>query len=192
MADQAHGPLVLVADDEVHTTVMLSRIFEREGYTVQSVHDGVDALEAAQNLLPDLILLDIQMPRMNGFDVLRGLRENPRTSSIPTIIVTAKARQPTDVAHGLNLGADDFIHKPFDPRELLARAQSKIRSRHLEDILQRRTQELEALLKVGEELNQHLETTDILQLVPSLALNLLPGNVAAIYQFDENLNLLNK
>ena len=109
---------------------------------------------------------------MDGFDVLRALRDNLATASIPTIIVTAKARQPTDVAHGLSLGADDFIHKPFDPRELLARAQSKIRARQLEEALQRRTQELEALLRVGEELNQHVEVNDLLQLVPYLALDL--------------------
>jgi signal transduction histidine kinase/CheY-like chemotaxis protein len=188
--DLSHTPVVLVADDEVHTTVMLARIFEREGYKVHSVHDGVAALDAAQLLHPDLILLDIQMPRMDGFDVLRALRENPQTASIPTIIVTAKARQPTDVAHGLNLGADDFVHKPFDPRELLARAQSKIRAHQLEETLQRRTHELEALLRVGEELNEHLEVNDIIKLVPYLALDLLPGDVAAIYQFDDQLAVL--
>jgi len=191
MSDAKNPPLVLVADDEVHTTVMLSRIFEREGYRVQSANDGMAALEAAQRFLPDLILLDIQMPRMNGFEVLSALRENPATTTIPTIIVTAKARQPTDVAYGLNLGADDFIHKPFDPRELLARAESKIRARQLEETLQRRTQELEALLRVGEELNQHLEVNDLLNLIPYLALDLLPGDLAAIYQFDEHQKLSN-
>jgi signal transduction histidine kinase len=191
MSEQHNRPLVLVADDEIHTTVMLARIFEREGYGVQSVNDGAAALDMAQKILPDLILLDIQMPLMDGFEVLSALRENSRTATIPTIIVTAKARQPTDVAHGLNLGADDFIHKPFDPRELLARAESKIRARRLEDTLQRRTQELEALLRVGEELNQHLEVNDLLSLVPYLVLDLLPGDLAAIYQFDEGQKLLN-
>jgi signal transduction histidine kinase len=191
MSERRNAPLVLVADDEIHTTVMLARIFEREGYQVQSANDGISALDLAQKLLPDLILLDIQMPLMNGFEVLSALKENPITATIPTIIVTAKARQPSDVAHGLNLGADDFIHKPFDPRELLARAESKIRSHQLEETLQRRTQELEALLRVGEELNQHLEVNDLLNLVPYLALDLLPGVLAAIYQFDENHKLLN-
>jgi signal transduction histidine kinase len=191
MSKPQDSPLVLVADDEIHTTVMLARIFEREGYRIHTANDGAAALDAAQKLLPDLILLDIQMPLMNGFEVLSALRENPLTATIPTIIVTAKARQPTDVAHGLNLGADDFIHKPFDPRELLARAENKIRSRQLEETLQRRTQELEALLRVGEELNQHLEVNDLLNLIPYLVLDLLPGDLAAIYQFDEKQNLLN-
>jgi two-component system, NtrC family, sensor kinase len=190
MSEQKDIPLVLVADDEVHTTIMLARIFEREGYQVQSVHDGAAAVNAAQHLLPDLILLDVQMPVMNGFDALRSLRENSLTANIPTIIITAKARQPSDVAHGLNLGADDFVHKPFDPRELLARAESKIRARKLEDALQRRSQELEALLRVGEELNQHLEVKDLLNLVPYLVLDLLPGHLSAIYHLDDNRNLI--
>lgn len=187
----AHNPpLVLVADDETHTTAMLTRVFEREGFQVESVHDGIAALNTAQRILPDLILLDVQMPLMNGFDVLRSLRTNPLTESIPTIIITAKARQPTDVAHGLDLGADDFVHKPFDPRELLARAQSKIRARKLEEALQRGSQELEALLRVGEELNQHLELKDLLTLVPYLVLDLLPGSLAAIYQLNEKKELV--
>ncbi len=191
MSQHEAAPLVLVADDEAHTTVMLARIFEREGYQVQSVHDGQAALDAAQKLLPDLILLDVQMPKMNGFDVLRELRSNSFTATIPTIIVTAKARQPTDVAHGLSLGADDFIQKPFDPRELLARAQSKIRARRLEEALHRRSQELETLLRIGEELSQHLEANEILGLVPYLALDLLPGEIATIYQLTDDQSLGN-
>ncbi len=184
------SPLVLVADDEIPTTIMLQRIFEREGYKVESVNDGVSALEAAQRLLPDLILLDIQMPRMNGFDVLRTLRENTSTAAIPTILITAKARQASDIARGLDLGADDYMHKPFDPRELLARAQSKIKARRLEETLHRRTQELAALLRVGEELNQHLEVNELLDLVLYLALDLLPGDVATVYQLDEQQRIM--
>jgi len=183
--NQRESPLVLVADDEIPTTIMLQRIFEREGYQVECVNDGVSALETAQKLLPDLILLDIQMPRMNGFEVLRLLRESARTAAIPTIMITAKARQASDIARGLNLGADDYMHKPFDPRELLARAQSKIKARQLEDNLHRRTQELEALLRVGEELGQYLEVSELLDLVLYLALDLLPGEAAAICQLDE-------
>lgn len=185
MAEKREKPLVLVADDEIATTVMLARIFEREGYSVQSVHDGSAAVTTANELIPDLILLDVQMPLMNGFDALRNLRQNSTTANIPTIIVTAKATQPTDVAQGLNLGADDFIQKPFAPQELLARAQSKIRARKLEDALQRRTSELESLLNVSQELNQYHEINDVMELIPRLTLTLLPGDVALIYQINE-------
>lgn len=189
MNQQHTSHLVLIADDETQTTVMLSRIFEREGYRVYSTHDGASALEKATELIPDLILLDVQMPAMNGFEVLEGLRKNPITEGIPTIIVTAKARQPSDIAHGLNLGADDFVQKPFDPRELVARARSKIKARKLEETLQRRTRELEILLRVGEALSQHVAVTELLSLVPYLVLDLLPGTLAAIYQLDEQLHL---
>lgn len=190
MTDMETMPLVLVADDEVQTTIMLTRIFEREGYRVISVYDGEAALQAAHEHLPDLILLDVQMPKKNGFETLQALRENSVTSAIPTIIVTAKARQPSDIAYGLNLGADDFVQKPFDPRELLARASSKIRAHKLEEALQRRTQELEILLRVGEALNQHVNVNELLALVPYLVLDLLPGTLAIIYQLDDQRNIL--
>lgn len=183
-------PLVLIADDEFHTTAMLQHLFEREGYQVKAANDGVVALDMAQRMLPDLILLDINMPRMNGFDVLRLLRDEPATAVIPTIIITAKAREASDVAHGLNLGADDYVYKPFDPRELLARAQSKIRARQLEENLHRRNQELEALLRVSEELGQHLEVNELLDLVLYLALDLLPGDAAVIYQLNDQQHVV--
>ncbi|MBZ0289381.1 MAG: response regulator, partial [Anaerolineae bacterium] len=128
----------------------------------------------------------IMMPGMNGFDVLRALREKQATATIPTIMVTAKAREASDVAHGLTLGADDYIYKPFDPRELLARAESKIKARRLEEKLQRRTKDLQALLRVGEELNQSLLVADLLDLVLFLALDLLPGSLAAVFQVSES------
>ncbi len=189
MNDTQIAPLVLVADDEMQTTIMLTRIFEREGYRVHSTHDGEAALQAAIDQIPDLILLDVQMPKKNGFETLQALRENPVTTSIPTIIVTAKARQPSDIAYGLNLGADDFVQKPFDPRELLARASSKIRAHKLEEALQRRTQELEVLLRVGEVLNQHVNADELLNLVPYFVLDLLPGSLASIYQLDDELKI---
>jgi signal transduction histidine kinase/CheY-like chemotaxis protein len=180
------APLVLVADDESNTTIMLQRIFEREGYAVHIVNDGLSALEAARAMLPDLILLDIRMPVMNGFDVLRALRENEATSAIPTILVTANAREPADVALGLNLGADDYLYKPFAPQELVARAESKMKARQLEEALQRRTRELTALLQVSEDLIQHVERTDLLGKIAEMVLELLPGDLAIVVQIDEN------
>lgn len=178
-------PLILVADDQVPTTTMLERVFEFEGYTVKSVHDGFAAVDAARNLVPDLILLDINMPGMNGLEVLRQLREDSTTSTIPTIIITAMG-ELSNVVQGLNLGADDYLKKPFHPQELLARAQSKMKARKLEDKLQRRSQELEALLRVSEELSQHLETDELLDFVLLLVADLLPCEVAGIFHLDED------
>lgn len=179
-------PLVLVADDEVNTTVMLQHIFERAGYGVERVTNGVAALDAARQLLPDLILLDILMPGLNGFEVLRLLREDETTTTIPTIMITANAREPADVARGMNLGADDYLYKPFAPQELLARAQSKIRARQLEDALQRRGRELEALLEASEKLNQHLELSELPDLILQLVQKLLPADFSALLRLDED------
>lgn len=178
------APLVLIADDQVPTTVMLERVFEYEGYRVKSVYDGLTAIEAAKDVLPDLILLDVNMPGMNGFEVLRHLREDELTANIPTILITAMG-ELSDVVHGLNLGADDYLRKPFHPQELLARAQSKMKSRKLEESLHRRTQELKALLRVSEELSQHLETDDLLEFILYLSLDLLNGEIAAIYYLKD-------
>lgn len=181
-------PLVLIADDQIPTTVMLERVFQYEGYQVKSVYDGIAAIETTQSLMPDLLLLDVNMPGINGFEVLRQLRENPVTASIPTILITAMG-ELSDIVHGLNLGADDYLRKPFHPQELLVRAQSKMKSRKLEESLQRRTQELEALLRVSEELNQHIEVEDLLEFILYLILDLLPGQTAAIYKLDKDTQL---
>lgn len=178
--------LVLVVDDEKNTAFMLRHMFERESFRVIVVYDGLSALNLAATEQPDLILLDILMPGMNGFEVLRRLRENPETASIPTILMTANAREPSDVARGLNLGADDYIYKPFSPQELIARARSKIRAYHLEEALQRRSQELEALLHASERLNTHLAPREVAEVVLQLVDQLIPTDVIAIFEMDED------
>lgn len=178
-------PLILVADDVMATTVMLERIFEYEGYSVKSVHDGNSAVDAAQTLLPDLILLDVNMPGKNGFEVLSTLRKSPQTASIPTILITAMGDH-SGVVQGLNLGADDYLRKPFHPQELLARAESKMKARKLEESLHQRTQELEALLRVSEELSQHLELDELLDFILFLLIDMVPCQLAAIYHLDDD------
>lgn len=184
MNSKHNPPLVLIADDQKPATDMLERVFEYEGYQASSVHDGIAAVKAAQVLLPDLLLLDINMPGLNGFEVLKHLRENPRTASIPTILITAMD-ELSNVVQGLELGADDYLRKPFHPQELLARAQSKMRARQLEEALQRRTQELEALLRVSEELSQHIDMAELLEIILYLVADLLPCKVSIICYFGE-------
>ncbi len=181
---------VLVADDIQATTQMLQRVFEFEGYQVTCVHDGLAALEAAQTLMPDLILLDVMMPGLSGFEVLEKLRANPVTANIPTIMITAVGEWPS-IVQGLSLGADDYVRKPFHPRELLARAESKMRSRRLEDTLQRRTQSLEALLRASEALNQVMEIGQLLEIVAYLSLDLLRGKLACVYQLSTDGHIQN-
>lgn len=185
VVDSSASPLILVADDEQMTTVMLQHILERAGYRVVSVHDGQSALESAQAMSPDLVLLDILMPVLNGFEVLKCLRAQPDTASLPTILITANAREPADVVKGLRLGADDYIQKPFATAELLARIESKLRSSRLERALQQRTSELEQLLHVSETLNAHLTEVELLEVILDLAGQIIPESQLAVFRLTE-------
>lgn len=178
-------PLVLVADDERNAVVLLTRILERDGFAVESAKDGEVALEKARTLQPDLILMDVQMPKMNGFKVTQLLREDSATARIPVIFVTAAAREPSDVAHGFKLGADDYIRKPYNYHELLARAHSKMRARQLEDRLQRRSEEMEALVRIGGEFNQVLGLNDLADLILTIVTRELNAVNTELYLFNE-------
>jgi signal transduction histidine kinase len=182
---QAHKPLVLVADDEKNAVLLLTRILERDGFEVESAQDGESALDKARTLQPDLILMDVQMPRLNGFEVTARLREDALTARIPVIFVTAAARDPSDVAHGFQLGADDYIRKPYDYHELLARANSKMRARQLEDRLQRRSEELEALVRIGSEFNLRLGLNELTELILLIARDEFQADYAELFLFDE-------
>ncbi len=115
---------ILVVDDEPINTKLVQFILSEEGYGVTTVDSPRGAFAMLQKQLPDLILLDVSMPQMNGFDFYRRLRE--QEFDIPVIFVTAKG-ELEDKLQGLRMGADDYIVKPFDPAELLARVQTVLR-----------------------------------------------------------------
>jgi putative two-component system response regulator len=118
--------LVLVAEDDASNRALLTRLLERGGYRSISVADGRDALKAAIDEAPDMILLDIGLPGLNGLDVCRRLRADPRTVALPIILVTGQTAS-RDVVAGLDAGADDFVRKPYDEAELMARVRSVMR-----------------------------------------------------------------
>ena len=111
---------VLVVDDDPVIQKLLQVNFELEGYKVITASDGVEGLERARADLPDAIILDIMMPKMNGLEVARALKASDDTKDIPVLLLSAKA-QASDVAVGMEIGADDYVTKPFDPAELLER-----------------------------------------------------------------------
>ena len=114
---------ILVVDDEKNI-VQLARLYlGREGFRVEEAHDGKEALDKARALTPDLIVLDIMMPEMDGLSVCRELR---KTSNVPVIILTARS-DDVDKIVGLEIGADDYLTKPFNPRELVARVKAVLR-----------------------------------------------------------------
>jgi two-component system phosphate regulon response regulator PhoB len=111
---------ILLIEDERGLTEALTWTFQREGYEVLVARDGQEGLRRAQTLLPDLIILDIMLPGLNGLEVCRELRAGERTRDIPIIILSAKAEE-TDQVVGFSLGADDYVTKPFSPKVLLQR-----------------------------------------------------------------------
>jgi DNA-binding response OmpR family regulator len=114
---------VLVADDDEDILVLVSYRLERAGYEVLLARDGPSALATAQERKPDLAILDVMMPGLNGYEVTQRLRADPATAQIPVILLTARV-QETDVDRGFEAGADDYLRKPFSPRELRARVQA--------------------------------------------------------------------
>lgn len=180
------GAFILIAEDEPDTVVLLERICARAGFDVETARDGITALELTRELRPDLVLLDIMMPRMNGFEVLERLRADEATWQIPVIILTAAARAPSDAARGIEIGADDYMSKPFNHHELIARMRSKIKARRLEESLQRRTDELEILVKLGVDLNRPLDFETLAEKLLRFLTNELTCHIALLQVYASN------
>ena len=115
--------LVLVVDDEPRMIRFIRMNLELEGYRVIEASDGLEALEQVRKNLPDLVIMDVMMPKMDGFETLRVLRE---ISTVPVILLTVKSDEE-DRIHGLEAGADDYVTKPFSPRELISRVNAVLR-----------------------------------------------------------------
>jgi two-component system NtrC family sensor kinase len=177
-------PSILVVDDNVPAVEMLSRLFSGNNFLVHKAYTGQQALDSATALLPDLILLDVMMPGMNGYEVMTRLAANPLTKDIPTIFITAKDT-PADIEQGFDLGAVDYIPKPAEPRELLARTKNKIEAKFLRESLNKKTQDLEVLLNVSNALNAHLNVTDLIKLIASLILKYTLSKTVTIFYQNE-------
>ena len=116
-------PLVLVADDEVDLVVLVEFHVKKLNCDVVTAKNGEEALTKATELLPDLCVLDVMMPRIDGYGVTRAIRQHPATERTPVLLLTARV-QEADVAQGFEAGADDYLKKPFSPQELRARVQA--------------------------------------------------------------------
>ena len=120
------GGRVLVVEDEPDIRDLLAYHLEREGYHVTRSRSGADALRQVRARPPDLILLDLMLPELGGLEVCRRLRQDPRTASVPIVMLTARGEE-VDRILGLELGADDYIVKPFSPKEVVARVRAVLR-----------------------------------------------------------------
>jgi two-component system, OmpR family, phosphate regulon response regulator PhoB len=117
---------VLIVEDEPDIRDLIVFHLEREGYQVVKARSGADALRQAQASPPDLVLLDLMLPEMDGLEVCRRLRQNPATQAVPIVMLTARGDE-VDRVLGLEMGADDYVVKPFSPRELVARIRAVLR-----------------------------------------------------------------
>jgi two-component system phosphate regulon response regulator PhoB len=124
---------ILVVDDEEDLLELIRFNLSKEGYRVTTVATGEAAINEARNTLPDLIVLDLLLPKVDGLNVCKTLKADGRTSHIPIVMLTAKSEE-ADVVTGLELGADDYITKPFSPRVLVARLRSVLRRRSQQEI----------------------------------------------------------
>ena len=147
-----HRPLILVVDDERSNRELLVRLLKRHDYTVESVEDGEAALAAVERNRPDLILLDVRMPGLDGFEVCRRIKQRPATRLTPVVLVTGLNDRQHKVK-GIEAGADDFLSKPFDEEELTARVRSLVR-------LKRYTDDLESADSVIQSLALTVEARD--------------------------------
>ena len=144
-------PKVLIVDDEAPNLELTEALVNHEGYQALLATDGEMALQIVQESRPDLVMMDIVMPRMNGIETCRKIKTNPLSYAIPVIVITALTSQE-DKIKAIKAGADDFISKPFDQTELSARLKSLLRLKAIHDRLEANLVSLKEMHRVREEL----------------------------------------
>lgn len=169
------GKRILVVDDEPRMIGFIRMNLELEGHQVVEAHNGLQALEMIRTQLPDVVLMDVMMPEMDGFETLRLLRE---FSTVPVIMLTAKGDE-NDKVYGLELGADDYVTKPFGPRELSSRIKAVLRRAEMPS-----TSPDEAVLKVDDRLSVDFNQREVI--VEGEHIKLRPTEYRLLYHLIEN------
>lgn len=169
------GKRILVVDDEPRMIGFIRMNLELEGHQVIEAHSGLEALEAIRTKLPDVVLLDVMMPELDGFETLRMLRE---FSSIPVIMLTAKGEE-NDKVYGLELGADDYVTKPFGPRELSSRIRAVLRRADMPT-----SSPEQAILKIDDRLQVDFNRREVI--VNNEHIKLRPTEYRLLYHLIEN------
>ena len=154
---------ILVVDDEPRNVRILQIQLNARGYTVYTAADGLQALEVVKEEMPDLILLDINMPKMDGFEVVKHVRANEATEFIPIVMITALRDTRENRIKSIEAGADDFIEKPFDSLEVLARVRSLLRIKHYQDTLAKYNARLQEELQMARSIQEILIPQDGVQ-----------------------------
>ena len=166
---------VLVVDDEPRMIGFIRMNLELEGFQVIEARNGIEALKAVRTQLPDVVLLDVMMPQMDGFETLRLLRE---FSAVPVIMLTAKSEED-DIVYGLELGADDYVTKPFGPRELSSRLRAVLRRAEMPAATPD-----QAILKIDDRLSVDFNRREVI--VNGERTKLRPTEYRLLYHLIEN------
>jgi DNA-binding response OmpR family regulator len=166
--------LILVVDDEPRMTKFIRMNLELEGYQVIEAHDGLEALDKVRTDLPDMVVLDVMMPKLDGFETLEMLRE---VSNVPVIMLTVQADEE-DKVRGLELGADDYVTKPFGARELVSRVKAVLRR------TQGSVTPEEAILQIDDHLSIDFNSREVI--VEGERIKLRPTEFRLLYHLVEN------
>ncbi len=143
-SEPARPPRILIADDNPQGVELLEAYFSDSDYEIRTAADGEETLQRVADWHPDLILLDVMMPKISGFEVCKRLRADPATKDIPVLMVTA-LDQPSDIERAVDAGTNDFVTKPIDKRALLLRVRSRLESRQYKRELERALAYIEAV-----------------------------------------------
>jgi PAS domain S-box-containing protein len=180
---------VMVVDDNEDNRELFCMVLEGAGYEVVSAADGAAALRTIKQTAPDLLVLDLMMPNLNGYQVTELIKNDPELPFIPIIIVTAK-HETQDKVKGLELGVDDYLIKPVNYPELLARVKSLLRLKQTQDALAAEREKLALLYRVSNELNRSLDVDVTLARTLELTVEALDASTGSIMLLDEQLHVL--
>jgi len=175
---------ILIVDDHEDNVDLLRMMLGAQGYEMLDASDGLQAIEIVQRNQPDLILLDVMMPRMSGYEVVRTVRADPRAAYIPIMLITAK-QELSDKIKGLDIGADDFLPKPVQSAELIAKVRALLRLKQVQDELIRERNKNEMLYLVGQQLNSTLDADQLIGETLNLMVNLIGATQGSVMVKDQ-------
>lgn len=174
---------ILIVDDHEDNVALLQMMLGAQGYTIMTASDGVQALERIRNAPPDLILLDVMMPRMSGYEVVEVVRQENLGGYVPIMLITAK-QDLSDKIKGLNVGADDFLTKPVQSAELIAKVRALLRLKQVQDELIHERNKNEMLYLVGQQLNSTLDVDQLIGETLNLMINIIGATQGSVIVQD--------
>lgn len=175
---------ILIVDDQPDTLYVLERLLRAQGHAVTTAPDGQTALECVRQALPDVIVLDVMMPGMTGFEVIEKLRAGAATRTTPIMVLTANAPHEQDKIHGLTLGADEYLTKPINNSEFLARIQSLLRTKQAQDEIAAQNAQLAALLDIVQASTSTLDLSEVGQRLLERALMTTQMHLGGLWRLE--------